>query len=89
MGSNFLTRRSAVKVLGGAGLSILGSSLVGCSQQNGKGFPKVITLKSVIESDQKTVWLSGAEEDVSVKKEVYGFLFWVRILQHTMTLIRP
>ena len=32
MGSNFLTRRSAVKVLGGAGLSILGSSLVGCSQ---------------------------------------------------------
>ncbi|WP_311405775.1 hypothetical protein [Lancefieldella rimae] len=73
MGSNFLTRRSAVKVLGGAGLSILGSSLVGCSQQNGKGFPKVITPKSVIESDQKTVWFSGAEEDVSVKKEVYGF----------------
>lgn len=71
MGSNFLTRRSAVKVLGGAGLSILGSSLVGCSQpqnnsqttnvdskktEEDSSSPKVITLKSAIESNQKTVW---------------------------------
>ena len=84
MGSNFLTRRSAVKVLGGAGLSILGSSLVGCSQpqnnsqttnvdskktEEDSSSPKVITLKSAIESDQETVWFRGIkkQDEISIK----------------------
>ena len=78
MGSNFLTRRSAVKVLGGAGLSILGSGLIGCSQKNGSdsnkaggnsSSPKVITPKAAIESDQKTVWFCGDEIAYMVGKE--------------------
>lgn len=78
MGSNFLTRRSAVKVLGGAGLSILGSGLIGCSQKNGSDSnkaggdspsPKVITPKAAIESDQKTVWFCGDRIEYMVGKE--------------------
>ena len=78
MGSNFLTRRSAVKVLGGAGLSILGSGLIGCSQKNGSdsnkaggnpSSPKVITPKAAIESDQKTVWFYGGQIAYMVGKE--------------------
>lgn len=78
MGSNFLTRRSAVKVLGGAGLSILGSGLIGCSQKNGSDSnkaggdspsPKVITPKAAIESDQKTVWFCGDQIAYMVGKE--------------------
>lgn len=78
MGSNFLTRRSAVKVLGGAGLSILGSGLIGCSQKNGSDSnkaggnspsPKVITPKAAIESDQKTVWFCGDRIAYMVGKE--------------------
>ena len=78
MDSNFLTRRSAVKVLGGAGLSILGSGLIGCSQKNGSdsnkaggnpSSPKVITPKAAIESDQKTVWFCGDQIARMVGKE--------------------